>query len=361
MSYIETSPMQHSTILRVYSDKDTLNVDPEYQRMGDVWSIAKKQLLIDSILNNYDIPKMYFHHLAREERIESGFSYSVIDGRQRLEAIWGFLDGKFKLSNDIVYLDDPSIELKGKSYEEIAITYPKIKIKFDSYVLPIINVVTDDIELIEEMFSRLNEAVPLNSPEKRNAIGGSLVKCIRELSDHQFFTQKVSFSNKRYQHYEVLARILLIESHLIFNEKLVDTKKEFLDKLASSYKNEETKVASMKGVVTQVLDQLSSIFNDKDSLLRSQGNMIVYYLLAKSDSEEPTKFTRENLEKFLENVKENKDLASKATEDEYEKIDYELIQYSKLLVQGTNDVSNIRYRLKTLSKFMNIDPIDLNN
>lgn len=361
MSYIETSPMQHSTILRIYSDKDSLNVDPEYQRMGDVWSIAKKQLLIDSILNNYDIPKMYFHQLSREERIESGFSYSVIDGRQRLEAIWDFLDGNFKLSNDILYLDDPSINLAGKNYEEIAVTYPKIKIKFDSYVLPIINVVTDDIDLIEEMFSRLNEAVPLNSPEKRNAIGGCLVKCIRELSNHRLFTEKVSFSNRRYQHYEVLARILLIESHLIFNEKLVDTKKEFLDKLASSYKNEETKVASMRGVVTQVLDQLSLIFNDKDSLLRSQGNMIVYYLLAKSDSEEPAKFTRENLEKFLENVKQNKDFASKATEDEYEKIDYELLQYSKLLVQGTNDVSNIRSRLKTLSKFMNIDPIDLNN
>jgi hypothetical protein len=117
----------------------------------------------------------------------------------------------------------------------------------------------------------------------------------------------------------------------------------------------------MKGVVTQVLDQLSLIFNDKDSLLRSQGNMIVYYLLAKSDSGEPAKFTKEKLEEFLENVRQNKDFASKATEDEYDRIDYELIQYSKLLVQGTNDVSNIRYRLKTLSKFMDINPIDLNN
>lgn len=100
---------------------------------------------------------------------------------------------------------------------------------------------------------------------------------------------------------------------------------------------------------------------EKDSLLRSQGNIVVYYLLAKSDSEEPSQFTRIKLEAFLERVKENKDFASKALEEEYEKIDYELIQYSKLLVQGTNDIGNIRYRLKTLSKFMNIDPINLNN
>lgn len=361
MSYIETNPMQHSTILRIYSDKDVINLDPEYQRMGEVWNIAKKQLLIDSILNNYDIPKMYFHQLDRKERVESGLNYSVIDGRQRLETIWSFIEGNFSLSDDILYLDDPTINLKNKSYIDIASNYPKIKIKFDSYVLPIINVITDDLELIEEMFSRLNEAVPLNSPEKRNAIGGALVKGIRELSEHNFFKNKVNFSNKRYQHFEVLARIFLLESHLLFGDRLVDTKKEFLDKLALSYKNEYGKVQVMKEAITKVLDKLSIIFFDKDSLLRSQGNIAVYYLLAKSDNQEPRMISRIKIESFLEHVKENKDFASKATEDEYNRIDYELIQYSKLLVQGTNDISNIRSRLKSLCKYMEIEPIYLNN
>lgn len=353
--------MQHSTILRIYSDKDLLNLDPDYQRMGDVWGLSKKQLLIDSILNNYDIPKMYFHQLDRVERSLTGYHFAVIDGRQRLETIWNFIDGNFSLGEDIIYLDDTTIDLKGKNYEEIAKSYPKIKIKFDSYVLPIINVATDDIDLIEEMFSRLNEAVPLNSPEKRNAIGGELVKAIRDLAGHDFFINKIAFTNKRYQHYETLARILLIESHLVFNEKLVDTKKVFLDHLALSYKNEMQKVASLVSIVTQVLDKLSIIFINKDPLLKSQGNIIIYYLLVKSDTNPPSSTTRNGIEHFLNTVKENKDFANNATESEYNQINYELVQYSRLLVQGTNDVSNIKSRLKILSNFLKITPIELSN
>ncbi len=61
---------------------------------------------------------------------------------------------------------------------------------------------TDDLDLIEEMFSRLNEAVPLNAAEKRNAFGGPMAKAIRDVAEHQFFNSLVAFSNRRYQHRE---------------------------------------------------------------------------------------------------------------------------------------------------------------
>lgn len=34
MSYIETFPVQHSTIMRIYSEKDEILLNPDYQRMG---------------------------------------------------------------------------------------------------------------------------------------------------------------------------------------------------------------------------------------------------------------------------------------------------------------------------------------
>jgi hypothetical protein len=40
------------------------------------------------------------------------------------------------------------------------------------------------------MFSRLNEAVPLNAAEKRSAIGGPMALAIREISEHSFFNEK---------------------------------------------------------------------------------------------------------------------------------------------------------------------------
>lgn len=38
---------------------NTIKIPPE-QREGKIWSLEQKQNLIDSIYNDYDIPKIYF-------------------------------------------------------------------------------------------------------------------------------------------------------------------------------------------------------------------------------------------------------------------------------------------------------------
>ncbi len=349
MSYIETYPIQHSTILRIYSEKDEIVVDPIYQRNGGVWTPEKKQLLIDSILNNYDIPKIYFHQYNREDKSKSGKSYAIIDGKQRLETIWAFIEGKFKLSDDFEYQDDESIKLAGLNYNDIAQEYPKMKIKFDSFVLPIVGVATDDFDLIEDMFSRLNEAVPLNSAEKRNAFGGDMVNAIREISQHSFFSRKVKYPNNRYQHYEVAARLLLVESSNDDYGKLIDTKKVYLDAMARNYKTGEgEKVKRYKSNVIKVLDYMNTIFIDQDYLLRTQGSMVVYYLLFKGSIDLNVNITRNKLFKFDELVKQNRITA----ENQYETADFDLLEYDRLSQYGTNDVSNIKERLRIISSFL---------
>ena len=116
MSYIKTNPLKNSTIMYLYAERDEIQLDPPYQRMGGVWTKEKKQLLIDSILNDYDIPKIYFHAFDRSVVSTTGFEYAVIDGRQRLEAIWDFVDGEFSLAVDFDYQKDTSIKLAGLSY-----------------------------------------------------------------------------------------------------------------------------------------------------------------------------------------------------------------------------------------------------
>ncbi|HEN3664370.1 TPA: hypothetical protein U5E42_004211, partial [Yersinia enterocolitica] len=54
MSYIETTPLKNSTIMMLHAEKDEIQLSPEYQRLGGIWNKEKKQLLIDSILNDYD-------------------------------------------------------------------------------------------------------------------------------------------------------------------------------------------------------------------------------------------------------------------------------------------------------------------
>jgi hypothetical protein len=47
--------MQDSSVLMIYSKRAQIKTDPPYQRMSDVWNLDKRQLLIDSLLNGFDI------------------------------------------------------------------------------------------------------------------------------------------------------------------------------------------------------------------------------------------------------------------------------------------------------------------
>jgi len=349
MSYIETNSIQHSTILRIYSERDEIITDPEYQRNGGVWTLDKKKLLIDSIINNYDIPKIYFHQFSRDEKKETGKSYAIIDGKQRLEAIWGFIEGDYCLDDDFDYQDDPQINLKGLGYDDIAKEYPKILIKFDSFVLPIIGVQTDDLDLIEDMFSRLNESAPLNAAEKRNAFGGDMVRAIREIANHRFFTQKVRFNNNRYQHYEAAAKFFLVEASGYESNKIIDTKKVYLDGMARRYNyGNSSVVENFKATVSDVMDSMTRCYSNNDILLRAQGSMVVNYLLFKWAHESNININRSQLLKFDQAVKDNR----RSAETNYEDANYELLEFDRLSQQGTNNASSIKERLRILKDYV---------
>ncbi|MEW6715079.1 MAG: DUF262 domain-containing protein [Nitrospirota bacterium] len=351
MSYIETNPLKNSTILKIYSERGSIRLEPPYQRFGDIWTLEKKRLLIDSILNDYDIPKIYFHIYSRQDSKKTGFSYAVIDGRQRLETIWQFIDGKFTLDSDFKYLADEGINLSSLNYNDISTDHPKIRIDFDSFVLPIVGVVTDDLDLIEDMFSRLNEAVPLNAAEKRNAFGGDMALAIRDIASHRFFTEKVKFSNKRYQHKEVAARFLLLIESLQVSEKIIDTKKVYLDIMTRNYKKGRKKeVTNFKNKVINVLDSLTTVFSNNDDLLLAQGTMTVYFLLFKNAQKKNIvdQISRKKLLEFRRNLKNNRIVA----ESNFEKANYDLLEYDRMSQQGTNDASSIKERVRIIEEFI---------
>lgn len=356
MSFITTSVLKNSTIMLLFSEKPEIKMDPEYQRSGGVWTLEKKQLLIDSILNDYDIPKIYFHDLEDFVGDESGYQYAVIDGRQRLETIWEFLENKFPLSQNFDYQRDNSIHLQKLYYKDIATQFPKIRVKLDSFVLPIILVKTSegDIDLIEDMFSRLNEAVPLNSAEKRNAIGGYLVKAITRISKQEFFSDRVKFSNSRFQHRESSARIVLVEDCFLEDEKLIDTKKVYLDRLAERYKSKgRDRVEEIVDTTEKTLTAMSSVFSTSDALLSAQGNIVIYYLLFKEAliGDNLKTISRKKLLDFGDELKQNRIWAAN---ENHERTSFELLEYDRLTQQGTNDASNIRERYRILANYVGL-------
>lgn len=352
MSNLRTYAMPNSTVLRINSDRDFIEIDPYYQRRGDIWTLEKKQLLIDSILNEYDIPKLYFHVLTREYKktlnINKDCDYAIVDGRQRLEAVWNFMDGSFSLSDDFEYFADSTVNAKGLTYENIAKEYPKLKIRFDSYILPITLIDTEDVELIEDMFSRLNEAVPLNAAEKRNALGGNIAKLIRDIANHEFFRTKVSFNDKRFQYREVSARLIFLEYSMRISKKIIDTKKPYLDKMVID--NRDSNIDSYYYDISVVLDTMNNVFSLNDSLLRSQSIIVVYYLVFKEAIEKNLihKVLRQNLFSFFSQLNENRKMAGK----DITLANFDYLEFDRMSQQGTNDATSIRERTRILSEYL---------
>ena len=350
MPSIRISELRNSSILRVYADKNGIQTDPEYQRMGDVWNLDKRQLLIDTILNDFDMPKLYFHELTRPKPLDDGRSvkYAVIDGRQRLESIWGFIEGRFSLADEFVYFERESIRAGGMTYADLAREYPQLKTQIDSYTLPITTVLTDDHDLIEEMFLRLNEATPLNAAEKRNAMGGPMAEVIRRVSEHHFFTDKVAFSNRRYQYRELAARFLLLTT----TDTVGDTKKVYLDNMVQTFKDngsgEEANIVGHE--VEDILGSATNIFVDRDNLLRAHGTAVVYFQALKEALKEgwSEKITRDKLTQFEELRRKNR----QAAQEDIAKADYELLEFDRMNLQGTNDRTSIEFRTRTLAGFL---------
>ena len=338
--------LKDSAILYLYAERANIQINPDYQRMGEVWNDDNKQLLIDSIINRFDVPKIYFHHLSDFDK-KSKFEFAIIDGRQRLEAIWGFIDGKFPLADDFTYLRDAKVQAQNLTYTELAAKYPLIKQLFDATSLAVVVVQTDDIDLIEEMFSRLNEAVPLNAAEKRNAYGGPLPKLVRDLANHALFKKNLKISNKRYQHRDLAAKML----YLTFNKKVVDTKKVYLDAFFRDHKlSKETKFKWVTTSARKTLTTMNAAFlSGSDKLLNSAGITILYFLLfQKAILENWTdRLNRVTLVKFNELRDQNRHQA----EIDISKANYDLLEFDRL-TQTPNDAYAIKFRLGVLEKFV---------
>ena len=86
--------MDIALLNQLYGDKQ-ITVAPEFQR-NSVWPQAAKAYLIDTILHDRPIPYLFFR---RQISAQTGRStYEVIDGQQRLRAIFLYLDDRLVLS-----------------------------------------------------------------------------------------------------------------------------------------------------------------------------------------------------------------------------------------------------------------------
>jgi len=339
----EITELRSSTVWSLYRMRERIQLDPEYQRLSDIWTLDKRQLLIDTILNDFDIPKLYFHKFHRPlQKGGKSYDFSIIDGKQRLETMWSFIDGKIALADDFKYFRDSSVSAANMTYTELGKAYPDLKVQFDSFQLTVIAVETDELEMIEEMFSRLNEAAPLTAPEKRNAFGGPLPKAIRKLASDTLFTESIPFPNKRYRHFDLATKFLFAE----YKGHVVDTKKAYLDEFVESFSHQpRTKMPRFLKKAQDNTARMASVFTHKDPLLRQVGIVTLYYHLFRIAAKEGwlPEITRKRLADFEKLRQVNHNLA----ERDITRANYDLIEFDRY-AQSPNDATAIRFRLRIL-------------
>lgn len=332
--------------------RDMVDFEPPYQRRGGLWSRGDKQFLIDSILNQYDIPKLYIADFTfgPSPLNTKSTQYAVIDGKQRFEAILDFIDGNIVLDKEFSLASDPSLELAGLGYRDLRANYPRIASRFDNFNLTVMSVVTDEEGKINELFVRLNRNKTLTGPEIRNAMRGCVPQLIRELAEDEFFISKVKFAAKRGQDLDAAAKMLLVE----FRGRLVETKKATLDDLVQEGQNAEADIADSTvqdferaaDRVRAVLLRMNDIFIPSDPLLANQGVVIPYYWLIKKSSEEDLPRIREFLVKFDGERAKNRENAKDPGRTD--KIDHALSRYDQLN-RSINDVGSLEGRVEILA------------
>jgi Protein of unknown function DUF262 len=352
-----SSPRQNS-VWAVYRIRDRIDLNPVYQRDGEIWNDDKRQLLIDTILNGFDVPKIYLHKFPEPiEKDGHNYDFAVIDGKQRLNAIWKFIDGAIALADGFEYLRDAKVKLGGFTYKDLAREYVEIKNDFDTFLLDIVAIETQDTELIEDLFSRLNEAMPLSAAEKRNARPGPLPVAVRSLCTLPFFAKKLPFKNTRYRHYDLAAKMLMLTgrarepgnaSKAYIDRLVVDTKKVYLDRFFDDHaKSTSADVEPMVTAVTEALDAMSAVFIDADPFLRSVGMITLYFNLFRAafEKKQLDHLTRPTFDSFDKARNDNRRMA----EDDIAKADYDLLEFDRY-TQSLNDAGAMKFRLKVIDR-----------
>lgn len=253
--------------------KGRIDPKPPYQR-APVWSTSKKQLLIDTILRGYDIPKLYVR------RLDSGqYEHEVVDGQQRLRAIWDYVDDKFELGEESESLPGYG-DLSGKKYSGLS---PSTQDDIGLFQLTVQEIQDESEEEIRDLFRRLQEGVSLSPAEKRHAMMGNLRDFIAELAGevegatpHSVFPL-TRLSSNRYKWEDLAAHVVRLEqAGGAANVKAAD--------LYALYESNQGfdmngKIASK---VNKVLNYMARVLKDRPPEMNIKWGFVDLYLLLSS-------------------------------------------------------------------------------
>tara|TARA_B100000749_G_C18429299_1_gene467213 strand:+ start:249 stop:1550 length:1302 start_codon:yes stop_codon:yes gene_type:complete len=299
MVHWNSSPHPISDI-RDWSEAGRLEVRPDFQRR-EVWSAPAKIMLMDTILRDVPMPKIFLANTIRD-----GKTYRVvIDGQQRITAILDFLRDKFTL-------DSPySGAEKGRKFSELD---PDLQDQFLSYSIDFNEANKPTEEEVREVYARVNKyTVPLTKQELRRAdFPGDFLQISEELSVDEFFDEVGIFSaanRRRYADVEYVSELLAAMIGGIQDKK--STLDDFYVEYSTWGEEHKSEIISR---VNKIFRELSFIFDEsfKISKTRFKQKSDFYTLFLAIDDfvqegcsvlEQDLTFLREDLKMLEETIR----------------------------------------------------------
>ncbi|MEN3944237.1 DUF262 domain-containing protein [Prosthecobacter sp. SYSU 5D2] len=197
--------VQTWTVGQLVAAAPHIELNPAYQR-GPAWRDDKKALLIDSVFRSYDLPKIYLAKIGSAQSQK----FEVIDGQQRVRAIFEFADNLFSVPSDSINGNSDSEYTNYKDLSE------KAKESFNSFGLTVTILSDASPTFKRTLFERLQLGERLNSAELRNALPSSTPTDLRSFATTHSFFDNAGISNVRYKREDYLTHVF---AYLHFSRK----------------------------------------------------------------------------------------------------------------------------------------------
>lgn len=319
-------------LLSAYGIKDRINTNPDFQRPA-VWSRAQKQLLVDTILRDYDIPKLYWRKVSTKPD-----KYDVVDGQQRLRAIWGFFDRDFPLPKNAESIEGEIVA--NLYYDQLP---DDLRRRFDVYALDIVILEESDEDEVREMFLRLQNGTSLKAQEKRNAYPGQMRAFVRQLVGHKFF-QSVDFTNARFNHDLVAAQMVCLE----LAGEPANIKSADLDRMYVQYTSFDTK-SPVARAVQRTLTVLAETFPEKTPELERFNVISLYCVVSEMQKQYAFEQVRPLLHDWFLAFEIQRRAQDQKSDDE---VDPEWATYKEKISHSTDAADSIRWRMEFMLRHL---------
>lgn len=325
--YIDTKPMSIFELHRRYK-RGEIELNPDYQRK-DVWNDVKKSKLVESVLRNIPIPAIYLSE--REDGIKE-----VIDGQQRLNTFFEFLENKIELRKLPVLYD-----LNRNYFNNLDVKYQR---RIEDYIIHVFIIKKESHPDIKfDIFERINEgASHLNAQELRNCtFRGEGIDLIKKLANDESFKRVIGnkLQKKRSKDEEAILRFLsfYLKSYSSYKGNL----NSFLNETLRSFDTYKYQLKNIEKTFVRTMMLIYEVFGDKAFIksdsTRKKVNISLFDIITVS-------FAKSNYNK----VKQDREAIIKALEDLMSDKEFYMS-----ITSSTLSISNVNVRFEKWYKVMN--------